>query len=121
MGWLVLAFFSRVLSVISSSRQEGDSRHSRRVRATKSTQRGWVSWMGETFTASFTGRGLMACQMAAWRQAVARVHSPMAWMNWFSSARGTNLEGGTVPRTGCSQRSRASMPKMLPSAMVWGW
>ena len=113
------AFLSRVLSVISSSRQEGKP-HPQGA-GDEIDQVGWASWTGETFTASLIGRGLMACQIAACRQAVARAHSPMAWMSWFSSARGTNLDGGTVPSTGCCQRSRASTPKMVPSAWHCGW
>ena len=55
-----------------------------------------------------------SCHSRSWPQAWSSAHSPMAMMLPFCSASGMNWSGGTMPSSGCCQRSSASAPTTWP-------
>ncbi len=87
-------------------RQAGPLQHA----AHHPTRSGPENCTGERLTAIFSRSG----QVAAWRQASVRDHSPMAWIRPHSSAIEMNSEGGTLPRSGWRQRASASNPAISP-------
>ena len=62
--------------------------------------------------------GPACCQATFCRQAVCSTHLPIGTISPVSSATGMNCIGATGPRSGCSQRSSASMPVMRPLADI---
>ena len=76
---------------------------------------------GDTLTAIGTLCRRPASHSRSWRHAAWIAHSPRLTMSPDSSAKGTNSAGGTSPRWGCRQRSKASAPESsLLSTRIFG-
>ena len=112
------------LSVISSTRHCGGSPLSSRAAATSAIIRSCSSWRLETFTLTVKPdeSPILLTHSAAWVQARASTHRPICRIRPDSSAMGMNSSGGTRPRSGCCQRTRASTPTVWPVSMATtGW
>ena len=97
---------------------EGSSARMPAARSASSTSRGrsGVSWRGDRFTEMPMRSGVSACRSASRWQACCNTQRPTGRIRLVSSATGMNSSGGTSPRTGWRQRTRASKPRSSPSA-----
>ncbi|MNP39364.1 hypothetical protein D3C76_1329370 [compost metagenome] len=112
----------RILSVNSSSRHAGGRPLSSRMLAIRVPSWPSENCRAEMFTDTFGTRTLALCQALSWRLASRSTQSPTSTTRPSSSITGMKSPGGTRPRVGWRQRSRASAPvRRLPSPLNCGW
>ncbi len=94
---------------------------SRSARSTTATKSICASWRAETLTETQRSRP-WARHAASWRQDSSRTQAPIGTIGPSSSAMRRNSPGSSSPRSGWSQRSSASQPIGMPSAIATsGW
>ena len=82
----------------------------------------WMSSRADMLTCSSKSAGSRGRWEAMSCAAVRSTHSPTLRIRSDSSATGMKTPGGTMPRVGLFQRTRASAPTMLPVARsTTGW
>ncbi|MCY1511962.1 hypothetical protein D9M68_464060 [compost metagenome] len=112
----------RMLSVSSSSRQAGGRPLSSMIAEMRWANWPSANWRAEMFTEIFGRRIFARCQALSWRQASPSTQSPTCTTRPSSSSTGMKSPGGTSPRLGWRQRSRASTPvRRRPSPENCGW
>ena len=99
------------VSVSSSTRPFAGMRWRRRARSTTAARSPSSTWWIDTFTERRNGRSASRAPLRHWancRQASSITHAPKGWISPEDSLWGMNWSGMTRPRSGCSQRTRAS-------------
>ena len=96
-------------SVISSASVPARSPERSAIAATWAGKVGSITWRPETLTETPSSGSMSRCQAAVWRQACSRTCSPSSAIRPASSATGMNSSGEIRPRSGCSQRTSASV------------
>ncbi len=111
---------SRTCSVISScSPLAGTPWRASRAATAPAKPGVWTS-RGDTLTATGTLRP-WARHRATWARAVSSTYSVRCGISPEVSAIAMNSSGDTRPRSGCTQRTRASSPATWPSKRTFGW
>ena len=106
-----LVFSMAVLSVISSSSECGSSPLSVERGGDDVAEIALLELPGREVDRECATAGIVAvCHVFACRQACCKTHSPMGTIIRVSSAMAMNVAGGTMPKPGRFQRSRASIP-----------
>ena len=110
------------VSVISNASVPGRSPLCSAIAATWAGNSGLTTWRPETLTDTPIAGSMSRCQAAVWRQANSRTCSPSRAISPVSSAIGMNSSGPTRPRSGCCQRTSASVDTGRPVARsITGW
>ncbi len=98
---------SMTVSVISSTRFDGERPCRRSIRATPSASPGFQNSRCETLTATLASRP-PAFQAAIWAPTWSRTHEPSSTIPGPDSSTGRKVPGSSSPFSGCCQRTRAS-------------
>ena len=86
--------------------------------ATCAGNMGLPAWRPETLTDTPMAGSSCCCQAAVWRHACSSTCSPSSAIRPLSSAIGMNSSGETMPRSGCAQRTSASVETGRPGGQV---
>ncbi|MPN57089.1 hypothetical protein SDC9_204783 [bioreactor metagenome] len=110
------------LSVISRTREDAGNSLSFSALRMILRRSGCSSCLDDRLIATYRSAMPLSSQALACWQALRRTRSPSGRMRPVSSAIGMNSAGETIPRSGCSQRTSASTPVILPPTVsTTGW